>query len=44
MIASGRFLRVSIPAVLLMFAGLLPLSYQASAAAQATSGVNLPAR
>ena len=41
MIASGRFLRVSIPAALLMFAGLLPLSYPASAAAQVSSGVNL---
>jgi YVTN family beta-propeller protein len=38
MIASGRFLRVSIPSVLLLFAGLLPLSH---AAAQTTSGVNL---
>ncbi|HEY6295316.1 MAG TPA: alkaline phosphatase family protein, partial [Streptosporangiaceae bacterium] len=38
MIASGRFLRVSIPSVLLLLAGLLPLSY---AAAQTTPGVNL---
>src|SRR5580658_10508357 len=41
MIASARHLRAAVPAALLMFAGLLPLSYPASAAAQVTSGVNL---
>ena len=40
MIASVR-LRVAIPAALVVLAGLLPLSYPASAAARATSGVNL---
>jgi YVTN family beta-propeller protein len=44
MIAPARFLRLAIPAALALFAGLLPVSYPASAAAQATSaaaGVNL---
>jgi len=41
MIASTRYLRAAVPAALLLFAGLLPLSYPASAAAQAASGVNL---